>query len=64
MESSGVPGKMQISQATFELVCDDEAFAWDERGFVHVKGKGDMKTYLLRGGEWEGEGVKGGGTSL
>ena len=47
MESTGVPGRMQISEATFELVCDDGAFEWDERGSVGVKGKGEMRTYLL-----------------
>ena len=49
MESSGVPGRMQISEATHALVCgDDSDFCWDERGFVEVKGKGKLKTYLLR----------------
>ena len=49
MESSGVPGRMQISEATHALVCgDDSDFCWDERGYVEVKGKGKLKTYLLR----------------
>jgi len=49
MESSGVPGRMQISEATHALVCgDDSNFCWDERGYVEVKGKGKLKTYLLR----------------
>ena len=49
MESSGVPGRMQISEATHDLVCgDDSDFCWDERGYVEVKGKGKLKTYLLR----------------
>ncbi|WZN61978.1 guanylate cyclase [Chloropicon roscoffensis] len=52
MESSGVPGRMQISEATHALVCgDDSDFCWDERGYVEVKGKGKMKTYLLRESE-------------
>ena len=52
MESSGVPGRMQISEATHALVCgDDSDFCWDERGFVEVKGKGKLKTYLLRESE-------------
>ena len=46
MESTGVPGRMQISAATYNFVCDDNNFAWDERGVVDVKGKGDMMTYL------------------
>jgi len=49
MESSGVPGRMQISEATHALVCgDDSNFCWDEPGYVEVKGKGKLKTYLLR----------------
>ena len=52
MESSGVPGRMQISEATHALVCgDDSDFCWDERGYVEVKGKGKLKTYLLRESE-------------
>ena len=51
MESSGVPGRMQISEATHALVCGDDDFCWDERGFVEVKGKGKLKTYLLRESE-------------
>ena len=47
MESTGVPGRMQISEATYELVCDDIDFDWEERGTVAVKGKGEMRTYLL-----------------
>jgi len=45
MESTGVPGRMQISQDTRDL-CDDSEFDWEERGEVSVKGKGPMKTYL------------------
>ena len=52
MESSGVPGRMQISEATHALVCgDDSDFCWDERGYVEVKGKGKLKTYLLQDGD-------------
>ena len=47
MESSGVPGRLQISEVTHALVCDEDGFAWDERGFVEVKGKGRLRTYLL-----------------
>ena len=51
MESTGVPGRMQISEATHALVCGDDDFCWDERGYVEVKGKGKLKTYLLRDGD-------------
>jgi len=46
MESTGVPGRMQISQSTYELVCDKLGFSWEPRK-VQVKGKGFMVSYLL-----------------
>ena len=45
MESSGVPGAIQITAATHELVRD--AFVCEPRGAVQVKGKSTMETYLL-----------------
>jgi guanylate cyclase len=45
MESSGVPGAIQITAATHELVRD--AFTCEPRGPVQVKGKSTMETYLL-----------------
>ena len=47
MESTGVPGRLQISEATHLMVCADTSFVWEERGSVEIKGKGKMKTYLL-----------------
>ena len=47
MESTDMPGRMQISEATHDLVCEDSSFVWEERGSVEIKGKGKMKTYLL-----------------
>ena len=46
MESSGVPGRMQISEATFKLVAGN--YQW-ERRTVEVKGKGRMASYLYAG---------------
>ncbi len=45
MESHGVPGSIQVSEATYALVKDD--FDWEDRGEVSIKGKGTMRTYLL-----------------
>jgi adenylate cyclase len=45
MESSGVPGAIQITGATYELIRD--AFACESRGPVQVKGKATMETFLL-----------------
>jgi class 3 adenylate cyclase len=45
MESEGVPGSIQVTPATYELIRD--RFVCEPRGVVPVKGKGDMHTYLL-----------------
>jgi guanylate cyclase 2F len=45
MESTGVPGRVQISRQTYERVHD--MFVFEERGFVEVKGKGALMTYLV-----------------
>jgi class 3 adenylate cyclase len=47
MESHGVPGKVQISSATYSLIADD--FECKPRGSISVKGKGDMETWFLEG---------------
>ncbi len=46
MESHGIPGEIQISRETYELVKDK--FETEERGIIHVKGKGDIMVYFLR----------------
>jgi class 3 adenylate cyclase len=45
MESSSLPGRIQLSQQAAALLSDD--FLLEERGMVEVKGKGRMKTYWL-----------------
>ena len=45
MESSGVPGAIQITATTHELIRD--AFVCESRGLVAVKGKQQMETFLL-----------------
>ncbi|MCH2115442.1 MAG: adenylate/guanylate cyclase domain-containing protein [Pirellulales bacterium] len=47
MESSGLPGRIQISEQVAKLLGDD--FVIEERGTIDVKGKGRMKTYWLVG---------------
>merc|ERR1719398_633279 len=48
MESSGVPGRLQVSETTYVLVKGlDDLGAWEERSVVRIKGKGNMKTFLL-----------------
>jgi guanylate cyclase len=47
MESHGQPGKVQVTQATYELLKDD--FEFVARGPINVKGKDTMETYFLVG---------------
>ncbi|MEM1172024.1 MAG: adenylate/guanylate cyclase domain-containing protein [Cyanobacteria bacterium P01_H01_bin.35] len=47
MESSGEPGKIQVTTATYELLKDKYIF--EERGIITVKGRGKMVTYWLLG---------------
>ena len=47
MESQGVPGRIQVTRSTHDLIGD--RFAFETRGTVNVKGRGDVETWLLVG---------------
>jgi class 3 adenylate cyclase len=47
MESTGLPGRVQVSEATYQLLKD--LFEFEDRGPIEVKGKGQMSVYLLIG---------------
>ena len=47
MESHGAPGKIQVSEATYEQT--STLFEFEPRGEITVKGKGTMKTWFLVG---------------
>jgi adenylate cyclase len=47
MESQGVPGKIQITRNTYELLKDD--FVCELVGSIDVKGIGQMETWFLAG---------------
>jgi class 3 adenylate cyclase len=49
MESSGIPGKIQVSETTYHLLKDKAQYQFEERGVISVKGKGEMMTYWLVG---------------
>ena len=47
MESSGEPGRVNISQNTYELVRNEPGFQFTPRGLVQAKGKGEMRMYFV-----------------
>ena len=47
MESSGVPGKVNISGTTYELVKDH--FECTYRGKIQAKNKGEIDMYIVEG---------------
>jgi len=47
MESSGLPGRIQVTAATYERLRD--RYSFEERGEIDVKGKGRLKAYVLVG---------------
>ena len=47
MESQGLPGRIQVTSAVWELL--EDRYLLEERGAIAVKGKGEMTTYWLMG---------------
>ncbi len=47
MESTGMPGQIQVTEYTYKLLQDKYEF--QKRGAIAIKGKGDMTTYWLLG---------------
>jgi class 3 adenylate cyclase len=47
MESSGLPGRIQVTDAVYERL--RSAYGFDARGDVEIKGKGRLRTWLLTG---------------
>ena len=47
MESHGIPGKIQTSHTSYELLKNE--FAFTKRGKIEIKSKGLMPVYLLNG---------------
>ena len=46
LQTTDVPGKVQIPKSTYDLVCDGN-YSIEERGDVFLKGKGKTKAYLV-----------------
>ena len=47
MESQGIAGRIQVTESTYQCLCD--RYQFEERGIIEVKGKGKMRTYFLIG---------------
>ncbi len=47
MESQGLPGEIQVSEDTYRLLSDHYRF--EDRGLLAVKGRGEIRVYLLKG---------------
>ena len=47
MESTGVPGEIQVTRIVYERLKDH--FDLESRGIIPVKGKGELEPWLLRG---------------
>jgi class 3 adenylate cyclase len=47
MESHGVGGEIQVSEATYKVLKDK--YILEQRGMIEIKGKGRLMTYWLQG---------------
>jgi class 3 adenylate cyclase len=47
MEAQGCPSSIQVSQETYERLCNEYFF--EQREPIQIKGRGQMTTYLLLG---------------
>jgi adenylate cyclase len=47
MESQGLPGRIQVTEGSYELL--KEKYEFEDRGLIEVKGKGSVRTYLMCG---------------
>uniref|UniRef100_A0A832H285 Adenylate cyclase n=1 Tax=Oscillatoriales cyanobacterium SpSt-402 TaxID=2282168 RepID=A0A832H285_9CYAN len=47
MESQGISDDIQVTEVTY--ACLNQAFRFEPRGAIEIKGKGEMVTYLLKG---------------
>ncbi len=47
MESTGVPGQIQVTRSVYERLKD--GYKFESRGVVQVKGKGEIEAWLLHG---------------
>ena len=46
MESHGIPDAIQVTEATYQIL--EYKFFFEDRGYIYIKGKGQMKAYILK----------------
>ncbi|OHT09038.1 Adenylate and Guanylate cyclase catalytic domain containing protein [Tritrichomonas foetus] len=51
LQSTDIPGNIQISQDTYNLVNTNELFSIEPRGEIYLKGKGKTNSFLVRPGK-------------
>jgi class 3 adenylate cyclase len=47
LETNCLPGKINISQSTYELLKDDSDFEFERRGKISTKGKGEIEMWFV-----------------
>ncbi|MBB4807380.1 class 3 adenylate cyclase/Tfp pilus assembly protein PilF [Chryseobacterium defluvii] len=47
IESNGIVGKVNISESLYNLIKDEECFAFEYRGSIQAKGKGEIEMYFV-----------------
>jgi len=58
MESHGLEGSIQVSEECYQRL--RRRYVFEDRGFIRVKGKGQMRTFILKG-RGSGAGAESGG---
>jgi class 3 adenylate cyclase len=48
LESNCEPGKINISQSTYELLKNDTDFVFEDRGMIETKGKGKIEMWFVK----------------
>jgi hypothetical protein len=48
LESSGVLGRIQVSEQVAQILCKTDGYEVECRGPIEVKGKGRLTTYLVK----------------
>ncbi|WP_460622184.1 adenylate/guanylate cyclase domain-containing protein [Hymenobacter tenuis] len=47
MESSGMVGKVNISETLYQIIKDEDCFSFEYRGYIQAKGKGEAVMYFV-----------------